>query len=160
MTGSRRKDKAVWWVSGCAFGVAFLMFFFGDTLIHPFIFAAFPAVLCAVLYGVLGPWLRTTLGRILFALMVVVAALLTITVVNYFWTYSFMFMLAEMTVLFAGVVMWTMLAYLLATMLSGSGWIPYSWFTNRRKQWDRHAEAPPPFRRRATEHEHDSQVDD
>src|SRR5690606_41471184 len=90
MTGSRRKDKAVWWVSGCAFGVAFLMFFFGDTLIHPFIFAAFPAVLCAVLYGVLGPWLRTTLGRILFALMVVVAALLTITVVDYFCTYSSM----------------------------------------------------------------------
>lgn len=119
MTGSTRKDKAVWWVSGFALGAALLMLIIGDTLDKPLLFAAVPAILCAILYGSLGPWLYSTLGRILFSLIAVVAVLLSVTWVNHYWDYAWQFAVAEVSILFAGVVLWTLLAYLAVTLVVG-----------------------------------------
>lgn len=136
MTGSKRRDRAVWWVSGFALGAALLMFLLGVTVVRPLTFAAVPAVLCVVTYGVLGPWLRTTLGRILFSLLLVNAVLLMLTLVNMYWDYPGQFDISRAAFLLAGVVFWTMLAYLATSMSSGRGWhiTPYqnAWRARRK----------------------------
>lgn len=136
MTGSKRRDKAVWWACGFAMGCAFLLLVFGETFQGTLLFAAIPAIICVLAYGLLGPWYRTTLGRVLFMLMLINAALLSITYVNTYLDYQAEFFLARFSILVAGVTFWTLVAYLIATM--SQGWRISSYRSRRALERHRH----------------------
>lgn len=121
MAATTEHDRVLNVISAIAFVMGVLVvagsFLAGFKTAHTtLIFAAVPATLAALLYGLLAPWWKSALGRILMSLMCSVAVLLDLTLVlnTYFsMNPTVALFIARAVFAMTGVVAWVLVAYII-----------------------------------------------